>query len=84
MWAAVATEIVNQPDRLEKLRDVQVPALVIVGEQDAPFMGHSERMAKTLPAGRLAVIADGGHSPQFEAPDEWFAVLTDFLAGVSR
>lgn len=82
MWCAIVTEIIEQPDRLEKLRDVDVPALVIVGEQDAPFMVHSERMAKTLPQGTLAVIADAGHSPQFEAPEEWFAVLTGFLGGV--
>jgi pimeloyl-ACP methyl ester carboxylesterase len=79
MWAAIVTEIIEQPDRLDALRAVTVPSLVIVGEQDAPFMGHSERMAKTLADGRLAVIADAGHSPQFEAPDDWLAVLTGFL-----
>ena len=79
MWAAIVTEIVEQPDRLDALRDVTAPTLVIVGEQDAPFMVHSENMAKTAPHARLAVIPDAGHSPQFEAPDAWFAVLTEFL-----
>ena len=82
MWCAIVTEIVDQPDRLEALRDVDVPALVIVGEQDTPFLAHSERMAKTLPQGKLVVIADAGHSPQFEAPDEWFEVLATFLSKV--
>jgi len=79
MWLAIVTEIIEQPDRLERLRDVAVPALVIVGDQDTPFLVHSERMAKTLPDGRLEVIPDAGHSPQFEAPDAWFAALTAFL-----
>jgi pimeloyl-ACP methyl ester carboxylesterase len=84
MWTAIVAEIIEQPDRLDALRDVGVPALVIVGDQDTPFIAHSERMAKTLPAARLAVIGDAGHSPQFEAPDEWFAVVTAFLAEVSE
>ena len=79
MWAAIATEIVHQPDRLDRLGAVDVPALVIVGEQDAPFMVHSENMAKTLPQGTLAVIPDAGHSPQYEAAEPWFAALTAFL-----
>jgi pimeloyl-ACP methyl ester carboxylesterase len=79
MWCAVVTEIIDQPDRCDALREVDVPALVIVGEQDTPFMPHSERMAKTLPQGRLAVIPDAGHSPQFESPDAWWSALTTFL-----
>ena len=83
MWCAIVGEIVDQPDRCERLRDVAAPALVIVGEQDKPFLDESERMANTLPNGRLVVIPDAGHSPQFEAPDAWFAVLTAFLDGVA-
>jgi pimeloyl-ACP methyl ester carboxylesterase len=79
MWTAIVTEIVGQPDGLEALAAVAVPTLVIVGDQDTPFMAHSERMAKTIPGGRLAVIPDAGHSPQFEAPEPWFAALAGFL-----
>jgi 3-oxoadipate enol-lactonase len=84
MWTAIVTEIIEQPDQIDRLRDVAVPSLVIVGDQDVPFIAHSERMAKTIPNARLAVIADAGHSPQFEAATEWFAVLTGFLDEVKR
>jgi pimeloyl-ACP methyl ester carboxylesterase len=83
MWCAIVTEIIEQPDRLDALAAVDVPALVIVGDQDIPFLPHSERMAKTLPDAELAVIPDAGHSPQFEAPDAWFTALTDFLDKVT-
>lgn len=83
MWCAIVGEIVDQSDRCEALGNVAAPALVIVGEQDKPFLDHSERMADTLPNGRLVVIPDAGHSPQFEAPDAWFATLTAFLDGVA-
>ena len=82
MWLAMVDRIVNQPDTCERLAAVSVPTLVIVGEQDTPFMPHSERMAKTIPGARLAVIPDAGHSPQFESPEAWSAELNVFLDGV--
>ena len=82
MWLAMVDEIVAGGDRLEPLRDLDVPTLVIVGEQDAPFIAPSEQMAKTIPGARLAVIPDAGHSPQFESPDAWWDALTTFLGSL--
>ena len=79
MWLAMAPALLTQPDRLDRLADVDVPALVIVGEQDTPFVAHGERMAKTIPGARLAIIPDAGHSPQFENTDAWWAALGAFL-----
>jgi 3-oxoadipate enol-lactonase len=83
MWAAMAPKMVHQHERLDLLRELTMPVLVIVGEQDRPFIGPSERMAKTIPGARLAVIPDAGHSPQFENPDAWWAALTEFLDTVT-
>ena len=59
-----------------------MPVLVIVGEQDAPFLGSSQRLAKAIPGARLVVIPDAGHSPQFENPDAWWQALSAFLREV--
>jgi pimeloyl-ACP methyl ester carboxylesterase len=86
MWLGMIDEVVtDQADRLDDLASslAGVPVLVIVGEQDRPFVPHAERMAAAIPGARLAVISDAGHSPQFEHPDEWFAALTGFLAEVA-
>lgn len=83
MWVAMIDEILGQPDRLERLRDVDVPTLVIVGEQDTAFIAHAERMAKAIPGAILEVIPNAGHSPQFENPDAWWTALTSFLDGVA-
>lgn len=83
MWIGVIDEVVaTQADRLDALAAglADVPVLVIVGEQDMPFVPHAHRMAAAIPGARLAVIGDAGHSPQFENPDEWFDVVTQFLA----
>src|SRR4051812_39107393 len=86
MWIGVVDEVLTtQADRLADLAASlgDVPTLVIVGEQDTPFVPHSERMVASMGRARLAVIPDAGHSPQFESPDAWFEVLAGFLAEVS-
>ncbi|MDP1819265.1 MAG: alpha/beta hydrolase [Acidimicrobiales bacterium] len=66
-------------DRLDDLRSVKVPTLVLVGEQDAPFLRPSERMAAAIAGAELVVIPGAAHSPQFEAQEAWWEALTSFL-----
>ncbi|MGH2684447.1 MAG: alpha/beta fold hydrolase [Actinomycetota bacterium] len=82
MYAAMVRAIAGVDgihDRLASLASVSVPTLVLVGEQDRPFIGPSERMAKTIPGARMVTIPGAGHSPQFEAPEPWWDALTIFL-----
>ncbi len=69
-------------DRLDALRSLAMPTLVITGEQDRPIVKPSQAMAGAIPGAELAVIADAGHSPQFENPDAWWDALSSFLARV--
>ncbi len=82
MFAAMLATFPVQPDRLAALATLSMPVLVIVGDQDAPFIRDSERMAATIPGARLAVIPGGGHSPQLEAPAAWWEALSGFLASL--
>jgi pimeloyl-ACP methyl ester carboxylesterase len=82
MWAALVREIAHQADDLDAMRSLACPVLVVVGEQDGPLVGPSRRMADAIPGAALAVIADAGHSPQFENPQEWRRVLVEFLASL--
>ena len=68
MWATLARAIRDQPDQLADLAALTVPTLVMVGEQDEPFLAPSRRTAATIPGAQLVVIPDAGHSPQFENP----------------
>jgi 3-oxoadipate enol-lactonase len=85
LYAAMAPRFVAVDDRLERLRELppSLPALVMVGDQDTPFVRSSERMAAVIPGGTLAVIPDAGHSPQFENPEAWWSALSGFLARVA-
>jgi 2-succinyl-6-hydroxy-2,4-cyclohexadiene-1-carboxylate synthase len=79
MWIALVSELARQPDQLRELRAVSCPTLVIVGEQDTPFLASSRAMAEVIPEARLVVVPDAGHSPQFENPTLWFASVDGFL-----
>jgi pimeloyl-ACP methyl ester carboxylesterase len=84
MWIALVAELVHQPDQLDALRTLDVPTLVVVGEQDTPFLAVSRQMAATIPGATLVVIPDAGHSPQFENPSAWFAAVDAFVRGHAR
>jgi 3-oxoadipate enol-lactonase len=80
MWTTLALEIINQPDQLADLAAaVDVPTLVVVGEQDAQFIPGSRATAAAIEGAALVVIPDAGHSPQFENPAAWSRTLRDFL-----
>jgi pimeloyl-ACP methyl ester carboxylesterase len=82
MFRAMIAGMAGQPDRLGDLASIRVPTLVIVGEQDTPFIASSQRMADAIRGASLAVLPDAGHSPQFENPDAWWSAVSGFLASL--
>ncbi|HMG26210.1 MAG TPA: alpha/beta hydrolase [Acidimicrobiia bacterium] len=84
MWATMLREIVPQPDQLALLAGVRCPTLVIVGEQDTPFLDGSRAMARVVPGAEPVVVRDAGHSPQLENPRPWLDALERFLASIER
>jgi pimeloyl-ACP methyl ester carboxylesterase len=83
-YAGLARSIVDQPDQLDALHALECPTLVVVGEQDTPFLADSEAMAAVVPGATLRVIADAGHSPQFEAPEPWFRAVDGFVRSLAE
>ena len=84
LYAALAMQLTSQADTLDGLRALvpAPPTLVIVGEQDKPFLDASRDMSEAVAGASMSVIPDAGHSPQFENPDAWWAALSDFLSSV--
>lgn len=79
MYARMLTRITEPHDRLASLAKITCPTLVLVGEQDEPFLEASRAMAATIPGAKLVVLPEAGHSPQFEAPEAWWSALSGFL-----
>lgn len=61
------------------LRELRIPALVIVGAQDQLSRGPSEVLARSLRGARLVVIPGAGHIVNLAAPREFNAALGEFL-----
>lgn len=61
----------------DRLGGLDVPATVVVGERDAKYRALGERLVRTLPRARLAVVPGAGHGLPREAPE----ALARLLAG---
>jgi pimeloyl-ACP methyl ester carboxylesterase len=64
---------------IDGLQSIDVPTLVIVGDQDTPFLAPCEYMAKKIPGSRLETIAGAGHSSNVDQPEAFNRVLLAFL-----
>jgi len=69
------------PDLAQRLGEVGVPTLVLVGEEDQPDMqAIAERLERELPNARRETIAATAHVPSMERPQEFDALVLPFLA----
>ena len=84
MWGTLLLEQAYQSDDLAALAGaLRGPLLVIVGDQDEPFLEVAQPMADAVRNSQVVVIPNAGHSPQFENPDAWIAAIESFLAAVT-
>jgi 3-oxoadipate enol-lactonase len=68
------------PSAETRLTELDVPALVVVGDADRPELRElAVSLAAALPDARLETIAGAGHLPSIERPDELNALLLGFL-----
>jgi pimeloyl-ACP methyl ester carboxylesterase len=80
-WAQRA--MAARPDSTADLGGVDVPTLVVVGEEDTLSpVADAEAMASTIPGAKLVTIPKAGHLTAVETPDEFNAAVTEFLASL--
>ena len=67
----------------DRLTDVAVPTLVMVGSLDLPhIVDRARRMADVLPEAELTVVDGAAHLPMLEQPSLVAAELLAFTAGI--
>ena len=72
--------LVTRRDFTPRLPELDVPALVIWGDQDpAISRDHALALAEGLPQGRLEVVAGAGHGVNFTHPEAVNPLLERFL-----
>jgi pimeloyl-ACP methyl ester carboxylesterase len=62
---------------------IDVPALVIVGENDKGYLASADYFEAKLPKGRKVVIKDAGHPAALEQPAAVNAAVREFLDGLN-
>jgi pimeloyl-ACP methyl ester carboxylesterase len=70
----------RDPAVLNSLTTIQVPALVLVGADDTPFLAASDYMAAKIPGAVKAVIPKAGHAANIDQPEAFNRAVLDFLS----
>ncbi len=77
-WAQRA--MAARPDSLDTLRKVDVPAVVILGDEDQlASRDDAEAMVEALPQGKLVLIPGAGHLSAVEAPGAFSTAVREML-----
>ena len=69
-----------EPPAIERLSEIGVPTLVILGEWDGP--GPLDQLAAEIPGVKKVVMAETAHHPFMEKPAEFNQIVLDFLVSL--
>ncbi len=64
---------------IDGLSSISVPAIVIVGANDKPFLNAADYMAKKIPGAEKVIIPDAGHAVNLDQPAAFNAAVLEFL-----
>ena len=76
--------MMHRPDSTQLLAEIDVPTLIVVGDEDVLTPPKDARaMQQHLPGSRLEIIAQAGHLSNLERPAAFNHVLTEFLGALT-
>ncbi len=74
-----------KPPAINRLAEVRVPTLIVVGDEDVPeVIGAANVLEQGIAGAQKVVIAGTAHHPQMEKPGEFNRVVLDFWKGLPR
>jgi pimeloyl-ACP methyl ester carboxylesterase len=65
-----------------QLEQIEIPVLLIVGDEDEPSLEVNLWLKRLIPRAGLAIVPRTGHTVNLEEPDYFNSLLSDFLAKV--
>ena len=66
------------------MRAMEVPTLVMTGDEDEPCIEPSVFMKRCIPRSGLVVMPQAGHAINLEDPDLFNRTVLDFLTAVEQ
>jgi 3-oxoadipate enol-lactonase len=83
--ALVQRGMAERPDSVPTLRTINVPTLVVTGDEDVlTGLAEAELMRQNIGGRRLTMIPKAGHYSPWEQPEEVGGVLRQFLDSIPR
>lgn len=69
-----------EPPASERLGEIRVPTLVMIGNQDvSAIQAIAEKLATTIPGARKVVLPNTAHVPNMEQPEVFNRLVLDFI-----
>jgi len=68
------------PSFHNKLKNINIPALIISGELDNKYSCICEEMSKNIPLSRHVSIKSAGHNTHLEQPEQFISAVNTFLS----
>ena len=84
--AKAARGMLTQRDAavITSLPTIAVPSIVVVGENDKPFLNAADYMAAKIPGAKKVVIPHAGHAANIDQPEAFNRAIGDFLDALGR
>ena len=67
-----------------RLEEIEAPSLLIAGELDSKYTAIMRAMHEAMSGSRITVVKDAGHAVHLERPEEFAALVGDFVDEVNR
>jgi pimeloyl-ACP methyl ester carboxylesterase len=67
-----------------QLKNIDKPALLIIGDEDAPCLEPNLFLKKALPDCALSILPRTGHLPNLEEPEAFNALIDNFFTSVGN
>ena len=65
-----------------QMRQLQVPTLIVTGDEDEPCLEPGLFMKRAIPTAGLVVVPKTGHTINLEEPESFNRIVSDFLSAV--
>jgi len=82
--AQVQRGMAERPDSVDTLKTINVPTLIVTGEEDVVTgVSEAELMKRNITGSQMKVIAKAGHYSPWEQPEEASRILRQFADSVN-